>query len=404
MTQTTPGALQRYSSWTLLAGVGAATAAAHIGNNFTSYLLGGLEDRYGFSRVQMGAFNTVETLSYALAMFCIAPRVARLSPRILMLIAGILVAAAQLGSIGLHEFTPLILGRVLSGVGFGLTNAALNLAAGRSSDPARAISAGIAIQTVFYTLINILLPHLGARYGLPGMFAALGTITLIFTLAAGWLPMRSPVVVEPQQANSRARLDSNGVRTLLAMGLFTFGSLAIWAFMERAAHAIAISSIEYGRYQAAATLLSALSNVALATVSSRLRMAPALACALVICGVSCAALTTVSSAWAFASALIVFNVSWFVSYPLLLGIAYAVDGSGRLSVLSSAVWLLMMSLGSMVTGFIAQWLGSYRVIGPLGMLFCFAAMATILPLARRRDLTNASSTSSAANLQKIGAH
>lgn len=366
--------------------MGAATAAAHLGNNFTSYLIGGLEDRYGFSRVQMGAFNTVETLAYAAAMFCIAPRVARLSPRALMLTAGILVASAQWGSIGLHDFTPLLLGRVLTGIGFGLTNTALNLAAGRSTDPARAVSAGIAVQTVFYTLINIVLPQVGADHGVPGMFAALGAITLIFTLAAGWLPTRTSSLQLTDRQERSAPLDREAGRILIAMAFFTFGSLAIWAFMERAAHAIAISSVEYGRYQAAATLLSALSNLALATFAGRIHKTLTLSLALITCGVSCAALTTVSSAWAFAPALVIFNISWLVTYPLLLSIAFRVDGTGRLAVLSSAVWLLMMSLGSMVTGIVAQWLGSYRVIGPLGMLFCFAAVAIILPLARRRDI------------------
>ncbi len=39
----------------------------------------------------------------------------------------------------------------------------------------------------------------------------------------------------------------------------------------------------------------------------------------------------------FAATLLkVYNMSWFITYPLLLDIAYAVDHSGRLSVLCSA--------------------------------------------------------------------
>jgi membrane protein implicated in regulation of membrane protease activity len=84
-----------------------------------------------------------------------------------------------------------------------------------------------------------------------------------------------------------------------------------------------------------------------------------------------------------------FNASWFICYPLLLGIAYSVDGGGgRLAVLCSAVWLLMMSLGSLATGVLAQALGGYRLVGPLSMIFCVISVAIIWPLARRADASN----------------
>jgi len=50
----------------------AATGAAHIGNNFTTYLVGGLIDRYGFTPIQLGAWSMAETLAYAAAMFLVA--------------------------------------------------------------------------------------------------------------------------------------------------------------------------------------------------------------------------------------------------------------------------------------------------------------------------------------------
>ena len=81
-----------------LIGIGAATAAAHVGNNFTTYLVGGLIDRFGFSPFAMGAWNMAETLSYAAAMFLIAPRARAMDARLLAIIATLLVAAAQAGS------------------------------------------------------------------------------------------------------------------------------------------------------------------------------------------------------------------------------------------------------------------------------------------------------------------
>ncbi len=376
--------LPRNRTTLVFIGIGMATAAAHIGNNFTTYLIGGLIDRFDFTPVQMGAWSMVETLAYAASMFLIAPRVASLSPRLLLIVAGLLVTVAQVGSAGLSQYVPLLIGRVATGVGFGLANTALNLAAGRTDSPARALSLGIAVQTLLYALINIGLPMVGARFGVAGMFCALAALSALFTLPAVWLPA-APVEQLAKNPRQSAHIGADGGRVLISMALFTFGSLAIWPFMERAAHAIGLSAVTYGRYQSLATIASMLSNLGLAAVSARLSRTLPLVAALSVCGLSCAALTTVTEGWAFALALLVFNASWFISYPLLMGIGYGVDPSGRLAVMSSAVWLLMMSLGSLATGVTAQLLRGYQPVGPMGFILCVGAILVIWPLARRLD-------------------
>jgi hypothetical protein len=271
-----------------------------------------------------------------------------------------------------------------TGIGFGLANTALNLAAGRTDSPARALSIGIAVQTFLYALINIVLPMIGAKFGVAGMFQALAMLSALFTLAAVWLPA-APAQPALKRRRPPSEIGGDGWRVLIAMALFTFGSLAIWPFMERAAHAIGLSAVTYGRYQSVATIASMLGNLGLAALSSRLSRTLPLAGALLVCGLSCAALTTVTEGWAFASALVIFNASWFMSYPLLMGLGYGIDPGGRLPVMSSAVWLLMMSLGSLATGITAQLLRGYQLVGPMGFVICAAAIVVIWPLARRLD-------------------
>ncbi|MBB2205796.1 MFS transporter [Gluconacetobacter takamatsuzukensis] len=373
-------------------GLGAATAAAHIGNNFTTYLIGGLIDQFGFTPLQMGLWSMTELLAYAAAMLFVAPHVARLSPRRLVLAAGFLVAGAQFGSAMVGSFPPLLAGRAACGLGFGLANAALNLTAGRTASPARAISIGLAGQTMLYTLINLGLPMAGARYGTPGMFVTLGALTVLFTLAATTLlpgrsdampcPPTTPLTTAPLIAGWRG-LGRDGLKVLLAMALFSFGSLALWPFIERAAHDIGLSAVRYGRDQSLATLACAASNTLFAALATRLPRRTTMVAALSVCGGSCAALTLVSNGTAFALALVVFNVSWLVAYPVILSIAYQVDRSGRLSVLCSSAWILNMALGALVTGAIAQWLGGYVLVGPLGLVICCGALPLLWPLTAR---------------------
>jgi predicted MFS family arabinose efflux permease len=145
------------------------------------------------------------------------------------------VVAAQLLSAATAVYVLLLAGRVATGFGFGLLNSAVNLAAGRTTHPARAISAGIAFQTSLFAAVNIGLPMVGAAYGVDGMFIALAALSAILGLGTLLLPNASGLT----QGNTAtqapvAPIGRDGWRVLTAMALFAFGSLAIWPFMERA--------------------------------------------------------------------------------------------------------------------------------------------------------------------------
>lgn len=368
-----------------LVGIGAASTAAHLGNNFTTYLVGGLIDRFGYGPLAMGAWNMAETLSYAAAMFVIAPRARRLDARLLAMVATALVVLAQGLSAFLSAFPLLLLGRLGTGLGFGIMNSAVNLAAGRTAHPARAISLGITFQTILFAGIALTLPQVGKDHGVMGMFLALAGLSLGLGLLALWLPGGTGLPEGGEAPPAPAPLNADGYRVLAAMALFAFGTLAIWPFIERTAHAIGVPATQFGRYQSLSVLTSALGNALLAAMVQRLPRALPLGLALGACGTACALLTTVTTGPAFGAALVGYNTCWFLSYALLLGLAYACEESGRLAVMTTGTWLLFQSLGSLAAGGIAQRFGGYAPIGPLGAMACVMAIAVALPLARRLD-------------------
>jgi predicted MFS family arabinose efflux permease len=381
-------AAQRPFAFTLI-GIGAATGAAHIGNNFTTYLVGGLIDRFSFTPFAMGAWNMAETLSYAAAMFVVAPRARAMDARVLAILATLLVALAQAGSALTGDYALLFAGRIGTGLGFGIMNSAVNLAAGRTDHPARWISLGIAFQTLLYTLVALGVPMIGARYGVSGMFVGLAGLTVLLGAMALFLPggqdLGEAGAAEGSHQAPNRPIGGEGVRILVAMALFTFGSLAIWPFIERTAHVIGIPAVQFGQIQSLAVLMSALGNAGLAIIIKRLPRAWPLAAALGVCGLTCVLLTTVSSQAAFAAAFVVFMMSWFLTYPLLLGLTYAHDDSGRLAVMTTGTWLLSQSLGSLAAGGMAQIFGGYTMIGPIGGAICILAIAAATPVARRLD-------------------
>ncbi len=368
-----------------LIGIGAATAAAHIGNNFTTYLVGGLIEKFGFSKFAMGAWNMAETLSYAAAMFLIAPRARTMDARLLALFASLIVICAQAGSALTSSYPLLLLGRIGTGMGFGLMNSAVNLAAGRTDQPARWISLGISVQTMLYALVAIGLPKLGESHGVGGMFLALAGLALALGLLALLLPGGTGLIEDRAAATAHRRIGREGQLILVAMALFSFGSLAIWPFIEQTAKAIAIPATQFGVYQSLAVLASALGNAALAAGIARLPRTWPLTAALGACGACCMLLTTVGSQAAFAAAFIAFMVTWFLTYPLLLGLTYAYDASGRLAVMTTGTWLLSTSFGSLAAGAMAQALDGYTLIGPIGGFICILAIVAVWPVVRRLD-------------------
>jgi hypothetical protein len=359
-------------------GIAATSGAAHLGINYTLYLVGGLTDRYGFGPALMGIFATAETLAFAGAMFLFAPRAHAFRPRRMALIASAMIAVVQVASAATAFYPLLLAGRVVTGFGYGMLNTAVNVAAGRTGQPARAISIGIALQVVLFAVMNVTIPRIGAAGGVGAMFIALGLIS--GTLALGMLPLP-----DNTEAGASGRphtevppMAPGGWPVLAAMALFAFGTMAIWPFMERAAHAIHLPATTFGIYQSSAMVLSSLGNFALTMVLARGARRGLLEIALMTCGTMCAVLTTVNSQVVFAIALQLYNVSWYITYPLLLGLAYAHDPHGRLAVRTTGTWLVAQSAGSLAAGFVAQVTAGYGVVGCLGMVTCAMAVGIVI--------------------------
>lgn len=357
--------------------VAAASAAAHIGINYTPYLVGGLTDHYGYGAVAMGFFASAETFAFAGAMFLFAPAAHRFRPRRMAIMASMLIAMTQASSWIGGLLPLLLLGKLLTGFGYGTLNTAVNVAAGRSAQPARLISIGIALQVLLFTVMNVTIPMIGAAYGVGAMFIALGTIS--GSLALGMLAL--PDGTETAPSAPRAPLPPmkpGGWPVLAAMALFAFGTMAIWPFMERAAHAIGLPATTFGRYQALAMFLSSGSNFVLTALLAKGPRRWLLEAALITCGTMCAILTTVNSELVFAIALQLYNTSWYVVYPLLLGLAYAHDPHGRLAVRTTGTWLVAQSCGSLAAGFVAQATQGYGLVGCLGMITCAIAVVIVI--------------------------
>jgi len=380
----------------VLIGIGLATAAAHMGNNFVTYLVGGLIDRFGFTPSAVGAWSMVETLAYGFAMLTIALRESALSPRLLATVAAVLIVPAQAAAAGLQfvserdsAYAALVATRIATGAGFGLMNSAVNLSATAVGRPERAIAFGIVIQTTLFSLLNLGLPKIGEAYGSAGMFAALSAASLILTPAILLLPKTGS-----SAAPTSRRASAVGVAgppaldvfcVLATAALISCGLTGVFTFAERLARSLGVSAVLFGRFQSAATLASAAGAAVLAVVAARLTRARPTTLGLIVCSGACTLLASAQSNVVFATALIVFNVAWLWTYALVLGVAYAVDGTGRLAVLTSATCFIAASVGALVTGVAVQALRTYSAAGWVGAVCCGVAIPLLLTLTLRLD-------------------
>ena len=362
----------------LCLGIAAVSGAAHIGINYTQYLVGGLIDRYGFGQFLMGCFASIESFAFAGAMFLYAPRAHAFRPRRMALIASALIAGFQIACAFTAFWPLLLLSRVVTGFGFGTLNTAVNVAAGRTSQPSRAISVGISLQVVLFAVMNWTIPSIGKQGGVGAMFIALGLISAALALGMLTLPDTAESGAKAQITRDVPPVAPGGWPVLAAMALFAFGTMAIWPFMERAAHAIHLPATTYGLYQGLAMALSCLCTFGLTMLLAKGPRRWLLEIALMTCGTMCAVLTTVNSQVIFAVALQLYNISWYITYPLLLGLAYAHDPHGRLAVRTTGTWLVAQSFGSLAAGYVAQQTAGYGLIGCLGMGTCAAAVVIVI--------------------------
>ncbi|MFX5332350.1 hypothetical protein ABTC54_19790, partial [Acinetobacter baumannii] len=87
------------------------------------------------------------------------------SARTIALVASGLIVAMQVASAGVAWLPALIAGRFVAGFGYGMLNTAVNVAAGRTASPARAISVGMSLQVRLFAVMNVTLPMSGVAGG-----------------------------------------------------------------------------------------------------------------------------------------------------------------------------------------------------------------------------------------------
>jgi predicted MFS family arabinose efflux permease len=258
--------------------VGLAGAVAQSDFAAQPFLIGAWIDHSSFTARQASILAFCETLSLALTMFGVSPRMRAVSLTRLAVFASLLLIAAQVLSSTTRRYVLLAASRSAAGFALGLFSAAANTAAARTGSPERAFAVSTGVLVLLSSGISIILPIAGRDLGSKGMLCALAVMSSVCIPVWKLLPPGRAGSTIDGISVPRHHIPVGAATSVIAtMLLFSSGAAAIFAFSERIGHSIGMSPNEIGTTSAIAYLLSLIGPIGVAGLGTRMgRTAPLL--------------------------------------------------------------------------------------------------------------------------------
>ena len=191
-------------------------------------ILHSLIRRYEFKESSVGFLLSLELVAVSLTSFFLAPRIAGINLKRLLLYGGIVAATGHGVSATLSSVELLALSRTVAGVGEGCALAVANALIAASSDPQRNFGVMNAVNIAFATLFLALLTVVERHFGVLGVFGALATVCLVLMIPLNFIDD----VTTGSSVSSNKGLNNPAAYSLLT-AMFVWGSAnaAMWAFM-----------------------------------------------------------------------------------------------------------------------------------------------------------------------------
>ncbi|MEE9608938.1 MAG: MFS transporter [Myxococcota bacterium] len=366
---------------TLFAATAAATVFAVVPMQIAPLLVGALIDGLGLAPRAAGLLMSLELLAAAATVLVVAPQVARVSRRALVVWGACLLVAAQLGSALAPGVASVAVARVLAGVGEGVVGAAVNAVVAGTRDPDRFYARLAATSVATGALLLAALPFAIEPFAHRGAYLLLAALVLALLPLAARVPAHGPAgggaAVRGLPSQGRAL----AVGTLVAGILVMYADGATWSFSERLGKDLGIEATRLGAVFAASALAGLLGSLAAMALGLRAGRALPLAG-------SVAALAALTWAWGQAGSQGVFiavlfckSAVVFFFFPYFLGTAAALDRQGRWAAAASASMPLGSGVGPALAGTLAAAYG-FAGIGWVSAGSALLALALFLGVLR----------------------
>jgi predicted MFS family arabinose efflux permease len=377
-----PDMLKR--NWKFVMATFAASGVGYLGSSAAPVTVQALLDGTSFNEQDVGILGTVELLTLALTSFAMIPVVPRVSHRLLA-IAGAIVTAVGFGltaaSAGFLAFT---IGRIVIGIGSGAAMAGANAAIAARADAER-------IYAIIWTggggvtaMLSGLLPLAvrGGRYDVG--FGVLAGLSLLALLVLRWIPPRPSQPAPAEPVGRGGALGAAALLVLAAVLVYSIAEQGLWQFSYSIPEK---AGIDYDAIRIAlmvSTLAGLVGGLIAAVLGTRLgRMLPIVA----------GSLLSLFGRWGYINATgayelgamsLVWGLGFYFVSPYQMGLAAALDRSGRVAVATGGITNVGYGLGPVIAGSMIHQLGNAALVAVV-VGATLLSLLLLLPVALRQD-------------------
>lgn len=358
----------------------AAAMVADLSGWMLPLLVEAIAVRYALAIGTVGLLIALETTASVAAALLLAPFVGRADTRALALLGVALtftgaVAAAVTPSVG-----GLFVARTVAGIGAGFASAAATSAAARQPEPARIFVAWAYMDVCIAILVCTVLPPLIERGGTEWSFGAMAMLVAVAGLAQPFRRRQGGVSPAPARASGNPAAFRLSLRLVFGAALFQVGLNGAFNFMEPIGRAAGLSLRDIANALLIASVSALGGPFLVDRFGSARRRTLMLGASLGVGGVMTAAMPL---AWNFVSFTGSFTLQSMMLYcvlPAVMGLAAAMDGTGRLATSVRAATSAGNSLGPALSGWLLLRGFGFAQVGVILALMVAASMVLLLPL------------------------
>jgi len=342
------------------------------------FYIGAIIDGLGFNEIQAGLVNTFEVGAAACITLIFANYLNRISLRYLALTGALVILLANLGTLAIDSYLPLLFIRTLAGTGTGLCLAASSALLSRMSDPDRVM--GIVMVCVTLTLI-LLLSVMGYAKELWMFAGVVGLMTIILLLM---IPLMLLIPTQPfaihKHEGTTSKIGTYRLTGILGIGILIVFCLiegGVLSFSERVATNLGVSDRNIGKLLALAYAAGLVGSSLVALLGDKIPRILPICIGISLMGIASLVVYHSQSSLLFSIFLCSFTFGFFIAYPYLIGACARLDKNGYWAAKANGANILGVAFAPFLAGTIVS-TASYQALGIL--CFCLALICLALAL------------------------
>ncbi len=358
------------------------------GPNMMPFQIGLFIDEARLAAAQAGSLGSAETTSFCVALVLVAVGILKLRVQTLALTGAVVAAIGHFVTATTSSYELLLGARAAVGFGNGMMNSAgLILVTTCFRDASRIVGYGYAFVNVCYVAMFLVTPWVIAHSSEGGLWFLLGGLALAATPLSRLLAADATSNSQQNAASAIRRLDWRAITLLVFSDILAMLGLgAGWSFSERIGIEIGVHVAALGMYFALVSLGSVGGSALAGWLSTQWGRALPAAGGIVFSAFSCLALSYASDAAGYFLGLLLMSISIGFIIPVLIGLAAALDSTGRVCAGVGAAKPFGFGLGAAAGGWVVESY-SLQAVGWVGVISAAAALAPLLALCRGLDRT-----------------